>query len=231
MCGRYILTSPPSDVAEAFDVDVTDNFPPRYNICPAQPIAAIRINERREKEYALLRWGFIPEWMGAEKGRPMINARAETVAEKPSFRNAYKRRRCLVPADGFYEWTGESGARQPYYIRPAHGGLIAFAGIWETVLSDNGSEVDTAATLTIGAGPDMHAIHHREPVVIDPEDYDLWLNADERDIDKIAPLLRSKPKGFWIAEPVSTDVNSPGNDGPGLVQPIEIVKFKTDLFE
>ena len=231
MCGRYILTSSPSDVAENFDLDVRDNFPPRYNIAPSQPVAVILINEQREKEYRLVRWGFIPEWMGVEKGRPMINARAETVAEKPSFRNAYKRRRCLVPANGFYEWTGDSGARQPYFIRPAHGGLIAFAGIWETVLSDNGSEVDTVATLTISAGPDMREIHHREPVVIEPEDYELWLRADERDVEKIAPLLRAKPKGFWIAETVSTDVNSPGNDGPGLIEPIEVVKFKTDLFE
>jgi len=231
MCGRYILRSTPSDVAAAFDVKVSDNFPARYNISPSQPIAAIRINERRKKEYALLRWGFIPEWMGVEKGRPMINARAETVAEKPSFRNAYKRRRCLVPADGFYEWAGESGARQPFHIRPADGGLIAFVGIWETVLSDNGSEVDTAAMLTIAAGPDMHGLHHREPVIIDRADFELWLNADERDIDKIAPLLTSRPKGFWIAEPVSTDVNSPGNEGARLIDPIEIVAFKTDLFE
>ncbi|MEL7490648.1 MAG: SOS response-associated peptidase [Pseudomonadota bacterium] len=231
MCGRYLLTSPPDEVAATFAVDVRDNFPPRYNIAPTQPIGVIHINERRDKAFALMRWGFIPSWMDAEKGHPMNNARAETVAEKPSFRSAYKRRRCLVPADGFYEWTGEAGARQPYLAAPAAGGLFGFAGIWETCLAANGSEADTVAILTIAAGPDMAALHHREPVVIDPDHYDLWLQTDERDMDQLTPLLHARAEGYWRLTPVSTDVNNARNDGPDLIRPVEVTRFKTDLFE
>ena len=231
MCGRYVLNSTPAEVAAVFGVDVRDQFPPRYNIAPTQPIAAIVLNEQRHKSYALMRWGFIPEWMGEEKGRPMINARSETVSHKPSFKNAFKRRRCLVPANGFYEWAGKAGARQPHFIQPTTKGVFAFAGIWETVLSANGSEVDTVAILTVSAGLSMQTLHAREPIVIWPEKFDDWLRIDERDTKELTPLLKPQSAAYWAAHPVSIDVNSPSRDGPSLIVPVELDNFKTDLFE
>ena len=226
MCGRYRLKTPPSEVAILFDVDVRDNFPPRYNVAPTQPIAIIRQNERRQREYALARWGFIPEWAKKDYldrmgGRPLINARAETAHEKPTFKNAFKRRRCLIPADGFYEWTKTTdGAKQPFSITQADSGLFAMAGIWETAVDPDGGEMDTVAILTIGAGPDLKSIHAREPVVIAPEHFALWVEGDERDTKAIAQLLAPAREGHWSYHPVSTAVNSPRNDGPELAEPI-----------
>lgn len=225
MCGRYHLNATPAEVGQMFDVDVRDNFPPRYNIAPTQPIPAIRLNERGAREYALLRWGFIPSWakqswhekMGS---KPLINARAETVAEKPTFRSAFKRRRCLVPANGFYEWRKTDGGKQPYEIAPADGSLFALGGVWETAHDPDGGEIDTAAILTLASGPDVKPLHHREPLVIQPADYQRWLAADERDLGEIEALLAAPPKGFWRAHPVSKAVNSPRNDGPDLIAPV-----------
>ncbi|MEM9706907.1 MAG: SOS response-associated peptidase [Pseudomonadota bacterium] len=219
MCGRYLLTTPPSDVGAAFDVGVVDNFPPRYNIAPTQPVAAIRRGTTGAREYTLLRWGFIPSWRKKEEGRPLINARAETVSEKPTFRAAFKRRRCLIPADGFYEWTGEKAARMPHYIRPERAGVFAFAGIWETAMSADGAEVDTVALLTTAAGPDIKALHHREPVVIAASKFAAWLETDERDIGEVSGLLTHQHKGFWRTTPVSKRVNSVRNEGPDLILP------------
>lgn len=177
MCGRYYLKSAPADLAALFGVDVRDNFPPRYNIAPTQPIAVIRKNEQRRREYALVRWGFIPGWARKVEGKPLINARGETAAEKPTFRSAYKRRRCLVPADGFYEWAKVGGGKQPYCIRRgAAGELFAFAGVWETATDPDGGEIDTVAILTTAAGPDLKAFYHREPVAIAPEHFSFgWM--------------------------------------------------------
>ena len=221
MCGRYYLHSAPAEVADHFDVDVRDNFPPRYNIAPTQPIAVIRMNERRQRDYALMRWGFIPSWAKGEHlqrlgAKPLINARSETAAEKPTFRSAFKRRRCLIPADGFYEWKSEAGAKQPYRIK--RGGLFAFAGLWETATDPDGGEVDTCAILTTAAGPDLKTLYGREPVVIAPEHYALWLTADERDIDMLGDLLAPAPAGAWDFHAVSKAVGSPRNDGPALLE-------------
>lgn len=225
MCGRYLFTSPPEAAREAFDVDVRANFPPRWNIAPTQPIAVIRMNERRAREFALVRWGFIPSW--AKKDyfdkvgtKPLINARGETAAEKPTFRSAFKRRRCLVPADGFYEWRTENGARQPYLIRPSAGGLFAFAGLWETALDPDGGEIDTAAILTIEAGPDVSALHNREPVVIPPANYAAWLEADETDAATAQAMIAPAPQGWWTYNPVSKAVNNARNEGEALAAEI-----------
>jgi len=225
MCGRYHLNSTPAEVSKHFDVDVRDNFPPRYNVSPTQPIATIRMSETRTREYALMRWGFIPSWAKGDhlkrlSAKPLINARSETVAEKPTFRLAYKRRRCLIPADGFYEWKGKAGAKQPYTI--ARGGLFGFAGVWETATDPDGGEIDTCAILTIAAGADVKTLHSREPIVISPEHYELWLTADERDIDYLEDLLRPAVKGTWRHYPVSKAVGSPRNDGPDLLKEIAI---------
>ena len=225
MCGRYHLNSTPSEVSKHFDVDVRDNFPPRYNIAPTQPIATIRMSETRSREYALMRWGFIPSWAKGDYlkrlgSKPLINARAETVAEKPTFRSAFKRRRCLVPADGFYEWKGKAGDKQPFNI--ARGGLFGFAGVWETAMDPDGGEMDTCAILTTAAGPDIKALHSREPIVIAPAHYELWLTADERDLDYLDDLLHAPPKGTWCHYPVSKAVGSPRNDKPELLKEVAI---------
>ena len=225
MCGRFYLKSAPSEVAAEYGVDIRDNFPPRYNIAPTQPVAAIYIGPRRRRDYALMRWGFVPSWAKGEfleslSKRPLINARAETVQEKASFKNAFRRRRCLVPADGFYEWqTRPAKAKQPFAITKRQGGLFSFAGIWETAIDPDGGEIDTLAILTTHAGPDMRGLHSREPVVIAKHSYNLWLEADERDAASLEGLLGPAPEKFWAAHEVSTAVNSPSHDGPHLLDP------------
>ncbi len=225
MCGRFRLTSPPETVGAEFGLDLRENFPPRWNIAPTQPIAVIRMSDAHRREFALARWGFIPSW--AKKDyfekvgtKPLINARGETVAEKPSFRNAFKRRRCLVPADGFYEWRTEKGARQPYQISPAEGGLFAFAGVWETALDPDGGEIDTAAIITTEAGEDLARLHSREPVVIAKEKYALWLDDDERSAKDASSLIRAQGRGFWTFHKVSAAVNNARNEGEALAREI-----------
>lgn len=225
MCGRYLFTSPPEAARDAFGADIRVNFPPRWNIAPTQPIAIIRLNGKHAREFALVRWGFIPSWakkdyfdkMGT---RPLINARGETVAEKPTFRSAFKRRRCLVPADGFYEWRPEQGARQPYLLQPAAGGLFAFGGVWETAHDPDGGEIDTAAILTVEAGPDVSTLHNREPVVIQPTNYRVWLEADETDSAIAQAMIAPAPPGWWTYRPVSKAVNNTRNEGEALAAEI-----------
>ena len=182
----------------------------------------IRQSEQRRREYALVRWGFIPGWAKKVEGRPLINARSETAAEKPTFRSAFKRRRCLVPADGFYEWkAARDDGRQPFAISRREDAPFAFAGLWETACDPDGGEVDTAAILTTAAGPDLRRLHHREPIVIAREHFSLWLEADERDTRLLNDLLAPAPEGTWNYHAVSRNVNSPRHDGPELLAPAE----------
>ncbi|MFZ5616631.1 MAG: SOS response-associated peptidase [Pseudomonadota bacterium] len=225
MCGRFLFTSPPDAVGRAFGIAIRDNFPPRYNIAPTQPIGIVRLNEKREREFALARWGFIPSWARKDYlektgGKPLINARGETVADKPTFRNAFRRRRCLIPADGFYEWRTEKGARQPYLIKPVVGGLLAFAGVWETAIDPDGGEIDTAAIITAQSGPDIAPLHNREPVVVALKDYAQWLNADEQSAGIALSLIKAPPKGFWTCHAVSKAVNNARNEGEALAREI-----------
>lgn len=226
MCGRYHLAAAPERMGQEFDLDVRENFPPRYNIAPTQPIHVVAMDERRRRVLKLMRWGFIPSWAKKDYlermgSKPLINARAETAAEKPTFRNALKRRRCLIPADGFYEWKGAAGARAPYCIRRADDGLFAFGGIWETAVDPDGGEIDTTAILTVGAGPDVAPLHDREPIVIDRTAYADWLEADERDAAKVAALLKPREQGFWRFYPVSKAVNNARSEGAKLAEPVE----------
>lgn len=227
MCGRFFLKATPAEVTDFFDVPVRDNFPARYNIAPTQPVAMIRQSVNRSREYALARWGFIPSWAKADylkklASRPLINARAETVADKPTFRSAYKRRRCLVPANGFYEWKTEKDGKQPFCFEQENAALFAFGGLWETAVDPDGGELDTLTLLTTEAGKDVEFLHHREPVVIAREHFSVWLEADERDIGMLDDLLRAAPPGTWSARAVSKAVNSVRNDGPSLIEPIGV---------
>lgn len=225
MCGRFLFTSPPEAVGRAFEVAIRDNFPPRWNIAPTQPIGIVGLNEKRAREFALVRWGFIPSWAKKDYleklgGKPLINARGESVADKPTFRSAFKRRRCLVPADGFYEWRTEKGGRQPYLIKPAAGGLFAFAGVWETAIDPDGGEIDTAAIITTESGPDIAPLHNREPAVIAREHYAQWLDADESSSPAARALIATPPKGFWKYHAVSKAVNNARDEGETLAREI-----------
>ncbi|MEX0644242.1 MAG: SOS response-associated peptidase [Parvularculaceae bacterium] len=225
MCGRYHQTAPPERLGREYDLDIRENFPPRYNVAPGQAIAVIRQNEKGKRQFALMRWGFIPAWAKPEDlkkmgGKPLINARGETVAEKPTFRSAFKRRRCLIPADGFYEWKAERDGKQPYCIRRKDDELFSFAGIWETARDLDGGEIDTAAIITTEAGFDLKSLHNREPVVIAKAEHRRWLETDERDAKDLSALLAAPGKGFWRYFPVSKAVNNARNEGPQLVEPL-----------
>lgn len=230
MCGRLTLTSTPDDVRRLFGYDDQPNFPPRYNIAPTQPLAIVAPVEARRR-FLLVRWGFIPDWAKNPADLPlMINARAETVAEKPSFRGAIRHRRMLVPTTGFYEWrqtgaaseTGKGGTqpKQPYFIRPAETMLMAFAGIWETFLGADGSEIDTAAILTVPANGLMRQLHDRMPAIVHPKDFDRWLDCRGTSVSDALALIPPAPDSYLEAFPVSTRVNSVRNDDDGLVEPL-----------
>lgn len=224
MSGRYLLAAAPERVAQEFGLGLAEDFPPRFNIAPTQPIHIVALDAARQRKFLLVRWGFVPSWakkdyferMGT---RPLFHARAETAAEKPTFRNAYRRRRCLIPADGFYEWKGEAAARTPFCVRRTDDALFAFGGLWETAVDADGGEIDTAAILTVAAGPDLSALGDREPLVIPPTDYRIWLEADERELKKIEALIQAQKPGFWRFYPVSTAVNDARREGANLAAP------------
>ena len=215
MCGRFAFYSPSEATAALFGARGSVNITPRYNIAPTQDIAVVRIGEDGDKELATLRWGLIPSWAKDPAiGNRMINARAETVAEKPSFRAAYKKRRCLVLADGFYEWhKEESGPKTPYFITRADDQPMAFAGLWEH-WHDKETDVDvqTATVITMPATTFMATLHHRMPVVLEPATGDSWLAGDNELLEfsaEFSPELKA-----W---PVDRRVNSPKNEDEDLV--------------
>ncbi len=196
------------------------NFPARYNVAPTQPAPIVRLNEGA-RGFALVRWGLIPYWVKDPRGFSLlINARGETVLDKPAYRNAMRRRRCLFPADGFYEWKSDGDRRQPYFIRPREGGPIAFAGLWETWTGPNGEEVDTACIVTTVANRTLAPIHDRMPVVIAPAAFDLWLDGANVDAATAAALIAPAPEGLFEAYAISTAVNRAANDAPALIEPL-----------
>ncbi len=220
MTGRFILTAPPEAVAARFGLDV-DWFPPRYNIAPGQPIAVVR-HVRGRGEFGLVRWGFVPSWAkDPRRFGPLVNARGEGLLDKAAFRGAFQYRRCLIPATGWYHWerSPPGGASRPWLVRPRDGGLMAFAGLWDPWLGADGSEVDGAAIVTVGAGGDIAGIADRMPAVLAPADCDRWLDSDRTSAVAAASLLRPMPSGSLEAVPVGTRVNHAANDDPGLIEP------------
>jgi putative SOS response-associated peptidase YedK len=214
MCGRFAFYSPSEATAALFGVSGSLDVEPRYNIAPTQYVAAIRNAEDDERELALLRWGLVPFWAKDPAiGNRMINARAETVAEKPAFRAAYRRRRCLVLADGFYEWHQEETSKTPYYITLASEQPFAFAGLWEDWQSKESDESIQSATLITAAANDfMTTLHHRMPVILEPATADRWLAGDDALIDyaiQHSPRLKA-----W---PVDRSVNNPRHEGESLI--------------
>jgi putative SOS response-associated peptidase YedK len=222
MCGRFALIVSGEAVAEQFELAETPFLAPRFNIAPTQPVAAVRLAPHSaQRELAHFHWGLIPSWAKDTKmSARLINARAETVTDKPSFRSAFKRRRCLIPASGFYEWQlQDSGQKQPIFIQAQDGGLLALAGLWETWHAVDGSEIDSCTILTTTPNELMAPIHNRMPVIIEPADYDLWLDPGDRPEDGLH-LLRPYPAHKMSFYPVSTHVNSPRNDDPQCIDPL-----------
>jgi putative SOS response-associated peptidase YedK len=219
MCGRYTLTTSPRSLRELFRFEDWPDFPPRYNIAPSQPIAIVRMSEGK-RQFALVRWGLLPPWVKDPRTFSLLlNARGESVNDKPAFRNAMKRRRCLIPADGFYEWKRDGGRSQPYFVRAKSGEPLAFAGLWECWIGPNGEELETATIVTTRANRTLSEIHERMPVIIPPEAFDLWLNGDAADAETAAALIAPAPDDLLVAYPVSPAVNRTANDGAALIEP------------
>jgi putative SOS response-associated peptidase YedK len=220
MCSRYSLTSPAEAVRAYFAARGDHAFPPRYNIAPTQPILVARRSERGDRELVLVRWGLIPGWVKDPRTfSTLINARSESVLEKPSFRASVRHRRCLVPADGFYEWLGPAGAKRPHLFRPRSGGLLAFAGLWEHWLGADGSELETAAILTVPANATVAPIHDRMPAIVPPEHISAWLDCREVKADLAVALLGPAPASLLEVVEVDPRLNNVRNEGPELQRP------------
>ncbi len=221
MCGRYNLIADAQAFIDAFQVINRLDWRPRYNIAPSQEVPAIR-QETEGRKAVLLRWGLIPHWAKEEKfGYRTINARAETVHTKPAFRSAFKRRRCLIPATGFYEWRKLNRHKQPYNIRLKDRELFAFAGLWEHWQSPEGAEIESCTIIVTDANEVLKPIHDRMPVILDPDQYDSWLDPQLQDPEILKPLLKPYPSERLEYWPVSRRVGNPANDDPSLVEPLE----------
>ncbi len=222
MCGRFVLVAPGRLVTEHFQVGDQPDLEPRYNIAPSQGIAAVRFDpESGDRRLAVLKWGLIPSWAKDKKiGYKMINARGETVADKPAFRAAFRHRRCLIPASGFYEWKREKRNKQPYYFQMKHGRLFAFAGLWESWKSPEEEIIESCTIITTEANALLESIHDRMPVIIHEADYEQWLNIRNQDKGELRQFLRPFPAEEMQTHPVTAAVNSPSNDCAECIKPM-----------
>jgi putative SOS response-associated peptidase YedK len=219
MCGRFVITSAPEALRKLFGYIDQPNFPPRYNVAPTQPVPVVII-ENGARQFRLMRWGFVPAWVKDPRGFALLmNARAETVTDKPAFRNAIRRRRCLIPADGWYEWS-QSERRRPYFIHRRDGQPFGFAALAETWTGPNGEELDTVAIVTTAASGDLADVHPRAPVTIASDDFERWLNCVSDDPGSALPLLAPPAEAEFIRHEVSKRVNRTANDDAQLVLPI-----------
>ncbi|MDF1607756.1 SOS response-associated peptidase [Hoeflea sp. YIM 152468] len=231
MCGRFSLTATPDEVQELFGLEEIEDFPPRYNIAPTQPILIIAGDRRRpegdnrtDRRALLARWGFLPGWVKDPTEFPLlINARSETAAEKASFRAAMRHRRVLIAASGFYEWQrppkGSKEKSAAYWITPKQGGIVAFGGLMETYMSADGAEIDTTAILTVSANAMIARVHDRMPVVIQPQDFSRWLDCLNQEPRHVSDLMAPAPDDFFEAVRVSDLVNKVANSGPEVQEP------------
>lgn len=233
MCGRFRLSRKKQILEEYFDsVSEEQDWGPRYNIAPTQPIAVIRQNPREPlRELSLVRWGLIPAWASdASVGARMINARSETAATKPAFRDALKFRRCLVPADGFYEWAKTRQGKQPYCFEVHAGELFAFAGLWDRWRDSAGKIVETCSILTTAANVVAAAVHDRMPVILPVEDYDLWLDPGMKDVAAVSELLKPYDARAMRSYPVSQRVNQAANEDEECSRPVALTVNQPSLF-
>jgi putative SOS response-associated peptidase YedK len=218
MCGRFTQASDGEIVARVFELKETPKLAPRYNIAPTQDVAAVRAAGSGGRELVLLHWGLIPSWAKERAiGSRMINARAETLAEKPAFRSAFRARRCLIVADGFYEWQKLGTRKQPHFIGFKDGRPFAFAGLWERWRGEGSEHVESCTIVTTEANELLAPLHDRMPVILDPDDFARWIDPADDDTERLAGLLKPYPAEPLRAYPVSLLVNNPGNDSPACV--------------
>ncbi|MCM2562906.1 SOS response-associated peptidase [Lutimaribacter sp. EGI FJ00015] len=220
MCGRFALTMPPDAMAQLFDATLANDLPdvPDYNICPTNQVLGV-VSGAQGRRIGAMRWGFLPHWYKSPTDGPLlINARAETIADKPAFRSAVRKRRCLIAADGFYEWEKDSeGSRLPWFVTRSDGAPMIFAGVWQ-MWGPEEARLPTCAIVTTEAGPDIATIHHRQPVILDPGDWPLWLGEAGKGAAK---CLRATPSGGLKAWRVDPRVNSNRASGPDLIRPLD----------
>jgi putative SOS response-associated peptidase YedK len=230
MCGRFGLIHSLDEILRVYSLNMgAVNFQPRFNIAPGQYILTITSQENRNESKNIassFKWGFVPSWAkDISVGSKMINARAETVYKKPSFSSAFQGRRCLIPASGFYEWqTQPTGSKQPFWISAADGGLLTFAGLWESWMSNDGNQLQTCTIITTNANSSLEAIHNRMPVIIEPDKFNTWLKGDYNSTQPspiTTDLLRSSPDEITLAWPVSRRVNNISNGGASLIEPAD----------
>lgn len=219
MCSRYSLTSAPEAVRALFGHSNDELFPPRYNIAPSQPVLIVRSDHQDRREIVLVRWGLIPSWV-KEPGKVgmLINARAETICDKPAFRGGIRHRRCIVPTDGFYEWSGTAGRKRSYLVRRTGGGLLAMAGIWEHWLGADGSEIETMAIVTVASNRNLERIHDRMPALLEPASFATWLDVKNVRDREAARLLVPAPDDHVELLEVSSAINNVRHEGPDAQQ-------------
>jgi len=227
MCGRFALTDDEAALMAFLGFSDGVAVLPRYNIAPTQPVAIVR-QEHGIRRMTFARWGLVPAWVKDPQAFSLlINARADSLLERPAFKNAMRYRRCLVPATGFYEWHRQGRAKQPYWVRRRGGGPLALAGLWETWADQDGGEIDSATIVTVDANATVRPIHDRMPAIVAPADFDVWLTSP--DPGEAMALLKPAPDDLLEAIPVSDRVNRAEPDDPGLIAPV--APMRTDLFD
>jgi putative SOS response-associated peptidase YedK len=230
MCGRFVSTTPLTDLAEQLLVDEvrTDDDRPNWNVTPRAAVAIVATTKEHRRILERVRWGLVPSWAkDAKIGDKLINARAETITEKPSYRNAFAKRRCLIPVNGFYEWKAVPGqkAKQPVFIHRPGGELIVFAGVfenWKDKSDPDAEWIRSCSIVTTAANHTISAVHNRMPVVLEPEHHEEWLDPNHTDVAALARLLVPAPDDYLTFYPISTAVNRPANNGPELLDPISV---------
>src|SRR6202034_2665812 len=233
MCGRYRLSRRKQIIEEHFDsISGEEDWSPRYNVAPTQPIPVIRQNPKEPiRQLSLMRWGLIPSWAKDSSGAAsMINARSETASTKPAFRDAMKSRRCLIPADGFYEWMRTGKPKQPYCFEVGEGALFAFGGLWDRWKDPSGNWVKSCSILTTTPNAVTSAVHDRMPVILDPDSYDLWLDPGMQNVAAVDELLKHYDARLMRGFPISTRINSVVNDDAACSAPVEVVEIQDRLF-
>jgi putative SOS response-associated peptidase YedK len=221
MCGRYVVKTPVLELATMFDLMDVPALTPRFNVAPTQMVPVVRLKpETKKRELVMLKWGLIPAWAkDAAIANQMIMARADTVADKPAFRDAFRRRRCLMVADGFYEWQKTNGKKQPYFIGLKDQSPFAFAGLWERWKNPEGDAVESCALITTDANHVVKPIHDRMPVILQRQDYETWLDLEIQDTMALQKFLQPYPVEAMMAYPVSSFVNDPRNEASRCLDP------------
>lgn len=222
MCGRYTLSSPNDAVADLFEMPELPFLAPRYNVAPTQETAVVRVLKHGEpRQLDLLRWGLVPYWAkDLAIGNKMINARSESVAEKPAYKRSFRKQRCLVATDGFFEWKKAGKLKQPYHVRRQDRRPFAFAGLWDRWKNPDGKLIDTFTILTTSSNDLIRPLHDRMPVILDRKDFSLWLDPEMNDPVRLQELLVPAPSEGMETVPVSRVVNSPANDGCDCIEPL-----------